>query len=201
MIRFAQLPEAMHEALSVGAGVVLAEFDPVDVPDKDTVRDNLLFATTGGLSVSCAMTTSDFGSDIDNCPKNTKELLRVESWECVISGTALTLTAENVKRICNMSTVVTANGLTEVTPRHDVSLEDFKTMWLVCNYGTEGGFVAVKLTNALNTGGFSMNTADEGKAQFPFSFTGFSSIDNPTEVPFKFFINDGTATVEVEPNV
>ena len=35
-----------------------------------------------------------YGDDIDNCPKNTKELKKLDSWEAKMSGTFVTVTAE-----------------------------------------------------------------------------------------------------------
>ena len=84
--KFAQLPENMQEALATGAGIMLKDFDPASPGEDEAIRDNILFATTGGVNPTCVATIIDFGDDIDNCPKNTKELAQIESWQCAMSG-------------------------------------------------------------------------------------------------------------------
>ena len=81
--------------------------------------------------------------------------------------------------------------------------EDFKTIWYVCPYGTQGGFVAIKLLNALSTGGLSLQSGDKAKGQWSFSYTGYTSIDNPDEVPMRFYLKSSAeaAAVNVEPAV
>lgn len=192
---FAQLPENMQKALATNAGLILKEFDPnASSITAETIRPNILFATTGGVSTTCAMTPKDFGEDVDNCPKNTKELMQVESYECKMSGTALTITKESATSLFGVADVKTTSGVDEISPRMTPKNEDFKTLWYVCPYGVEGGFVAIKLDNALSTGGFSMQSTDKEKAQFAFEYTGYSSIDTPDVVPFKFYIKaTGTA--------
>lgn len=185
-----QLPQDMQEALATNVGVMLKTFDPNTPLVADTIRQNILFATSGGVNATCTATKKDFGEDVDNCPKNTKELLRIESYECKMSGTALTVTKDSALSLFGNAD---ASGGTEsnpvvIKPRIEVKLEDFKTMWYVCPYGTKGGFVAVKLDNALSTGGFSMQTADKEKGKFAFDYTGFSSIDNPEIVPFEYYL-------------
>lgn len=194
--KFAQLPANMQEALATNAGIILSAFDPANVGTAEEIRANILYATTGGVSTTCVATYKDFGEDVDNCPKNTKELLQVDYWECKMSGTALTVTGDNVTGLFGAADKG-GSDVIEVTPRHNVKPEDFKTLWYVCPYGTQGGFVAVKLYNALNTGGFSMQSTDDGKGNFAFDYTGYTSIDNPHEVPFKFYLK-ATDTSEVE---
>lgn len=188
MNKFAQLPEAMQNALATNAGLMLSDFDPMSVGTAEEIRDKILFATTGGVSVSCAATYSDFGADVDNCPANTKEMLRVESWACGLSGTAITLTKDNALSLLANADATSDGGVDTIQPRYTVKAEDFKTLWYVCPYGTSGGFIAVKLENALNTGGLSIASENKGKGKFAFSYTGYSSIDDPQSVPFTFFM-------------
>lgn len=188
MNKFAQLPEAMQNALATNAGLMLSEFDPFDVGTAEEIRQAILFATSGGLSVSCVPTYEDFGADVDNCPANTKEMLRISSWSCTASGTAITLSTENAVSFLANADSANEQGVDVVKPRFNVKAEDFKTLWYVCPYGTNGGFVAVKLDNAINTGGLSIASENKGKGKFAFSYTGYSSIDDPQRVPFTFFM-------------
>ena len=204
MKKFIQLPENMREALATQAGIMLKEFDPETPADAETIRANILFATTGGVNPTCIANYTDFGEDVDNCPKNTMELAEIESYECGISGTALTVDEDSAAFILAASdknTGSTDKELIIYQPRMNMKTEDFKTLWYVCPYGTGEGFVAVKLENALNTGGLSMQSADRGKGTFAFSFTGYSSINDPTKVPFTFYIKPSATAAAAQVDV
>ena len=74
---------------------------------------------------------------------------------------------------------------------------DFENIWFVGDYSdkngeTNGGFVAIKLINALSTGGFQLQTSDKAKGQFAFTFTGHYSIAAQDTVPFEIYIKTGT---------
>ena len=194
------LPENMREAFATTAGTVFKEFDPSGEMNADTLRKNILFATNGGVTVSCVATYKDHGEDVDNCPPNTIELLDIDAVTCRMTGTALSVTGDN---ICTLFGHADKAGvdLIEVTPRMTIKLEDFKTLWLVCKYGTQGGFAAVKMTNALNVGGFSWKSDDANKGQFAFDFTGHTSIAAPRDIPFKFYLKPSATEAAQEVNV
>ena len=52
----------------------------------------------------------------------------------------------------------------------------------------DGGWVAVKLMNALSTGGISLQTTKSGKGQTSVTLTGHVSIDAQDVVPMEFYI-------------
>ncbi len=203
--KFAQLPEDMQEALATGAGIVLRNFDPMNPGEDAEIRSNILFATTGGVNPVCVATITDFGEDIDNCPKNTKELAQIESWECSISGTAITVTGGLLRSLLAAADAELSDPaeIHTVTPRMKLKPEDFDTLWYVCPYGTSDGFIAIELNNALSTGGLSLQTGDKAKGQWAFSYTGYTSIDSPDEVPMKFYLkaSASASAVNVEPTV
>ncbi len=45
--------------------------------------------------------------------------------------------------------------------------------------------------NALNTSGFQIQSADDGKGTFSFEFTGHYSMDDPETVPFEIYVKAG----------
>lgn len=198
----AQLPEDFTNALSTGAGVCLSEFDPSAELNAETIKSNILFATDGGISTTVAFTYGDHASGLDNAVTNSKQLLYVTGVECTMSGTAKTVTPDVAKTLFAHADT-SGSDVIEITPRMNVKLEDFKSYWIVTPYGTQGGFAAVKLTDALNTGGFSWQTSNKEKGAFAFSFKGFSDIENPEVIPFKFYLKaTGTAsTQEITPQV
>lgn len=188
-MKFTKIPETAFEELVLNAGVLLSAFDP---SAAEVANANILGATTGGLSFTAAPTFSDFGEDIDNCPKNMKELKKLDSWEVKLSGTFVSLSTKNAK-----SMVAAADEETgKITPRNDISDKDFTDIWLVADYSdkngeSKGGYVAVHMLNGLSTGGFQIKTGDRSKGQFAFEYTGHYSMDKQTTPPFEIYIKTG----------
>ena len=193
-MKFRKIPEDTFKNIVLNAGVLLSSFTPA----TPTVDDaNILGATTGGINFTATPSFTDFGEDIDNCPKNMKELKKLDSWEVKLTGTFITSNTSRIALLMGAGDVGTSDT-TKVTPRVDVASADFKDLWFVCDYSDKngennGGFCAIKIINALSTGGFSMQSADKGKAQFSFEFTGHVSMSAQTVVPFEVYLKEGTA--------
>lgn len=196
-MKFTQIPTDTFQKLQLNAGILVKGATGF-VPSTGTLTTaNILGATTGGITVSCIPTFVDFGEDVDNCPKNMKELKKLDSWECKISGTFVTVSTTLAKMMLGAADI-DGTDTTKVTPRVDVLESDFEDVWFVGDYSdkngaTNGGFVAVHLKNALSTGGFSMKSADKEKGQFTAEFTGHVSMNAQTVVPMEFFIQQGSA--------
>lgn len=192
-MKFRKIPENTFKNIVLNAGVLLSSFTPATPTIEDT---NILGATTGGINFTATPSFTDFGEDIDNCPKNMKELKKLDSWEVKLTGTFITSNTSLIALLMGAGDVDTSDT-TKVTPRVDVASADFKDLWFVCDYSDKngennGGFCAIKIINALSTGGFSMQSADKGKAQFSFEFTGHVSMSAQTVVPFEVYLKEGT---------
>ena len=192
-MKFRKIPEATFKNIVLNAGVLLKAFTPATPAIEDT---NILGATTGGINFTATPSFTDFGEDIDNCPKNMKELKKLDSWEVKLTGTFITTNTTLIALLMGAGDVGTTDT-TKITPRVDVASADFKDLWLVCDYSdkngeTNGGYCAIKIINALSTGGFSMQSTDKGKAQFSFEFTGHVSMSAQTVVPFEVYLKEGT---------
>ena len=92
-----------------------------------------------------------------------KELKKLDSWEVKMTGTFVNADTAIAKRLCGAADIGTPDT-TKVTPRNDLKDADFDDIWLVGDYSdkngeTNGGFIAIKLLNALSTGGFQLKTA------------------------------------------
>jgi hypothetical protein len=193
-MKFTKIPESTFKNIGINAGVVLSSFTPSNPALED---ENILGATSGGVNFTATPTYTDFGSDIDNCPANMKELKKLESWEIKMSGSFITVNTALAQRLMAAADIGTTDT-TKVTPRVDVSDADFSDLWFVCDYSdktgeTNGGYIAIHILNALSTGGFSLQSTDDGKAKFSFEFTGHVSMSAQTVVPFEVYIKEGTA--------
>ena len=190
-MKYAKIPQNTFKELVMNAGVLMSEFTPSTAEVKDTA---ILGATTGGVTFSASPTFNDFGDDIDNCPKNTKELKKLDSWDVKLSGTFVSVNATNVKAM--VAAAEEAGG--KITPRNDIADTDFSDIWLVGDYSdkngeTKGGYIAIHMLNALSTGGFQLKTGDKSKGQLSFEFTGHYSINAQDTPPFEIYIKAGEA--------
>lgn len=240
-MKFTQIPTTTFQQLQMNAGVLAYDF----TPGTGTLNNyDIIGATTGGISFTATPTFKDFGEDIDNCAKNTKELKRITEWEVKMSGTLVTVDLDSAVKLIGAATpTVTVGAATtdtdivagktyytrsgsgtsespyvytvvaspvkaslgsyyeavevKIVPQPDLASGDFGDLWLVGDYsdkntGVTAGFVAVKVKNALSTGGFSLTTADEEKGKFAFEFTGHVSINAQGTVPFEIYVHAGS---------
>ena len=197
-MEYAKYPSNTFESLVIGAGVLLTDFDPTNASVTDA---DILGPTTGGINFTATPNYIDFGDDIDNVPKNTKELKRLDDWEVKLSGTFIAITPATARFLAGPADLTVATG--KITPRDTLDLTqdtgDFRDIWLVADYsdvntGASAGYVAIRLMDALSTGGFQIQTADKEKGQFSFEFTGHYSKDAEDTVPFEIYIKKGIVT-------
>ena len=189
-MKYTQIPVDTFKRIQLNAGIIVDSFDP-----ETKVLGNLLGATSGGGNFVASNEFSDYGEDIDNCPKNTKELKKLESIEAKLSGTFITINAPTAKKLVGAADI-DAEDATHIIPRRDVLQEDFEELWWVGDYsdvndGANAGFVAIHMMNTLNTGGFQIQSTDKGKGQFAFEFTAHFSMAQQELVPYEIFIQQG----------
>lgn len=190
-MKFTQVAANAFEKLQLNAGVLLTEFDP----STGTLdRDKIFGATTGGVSFTASSEYTDFGEDIDNVPNNTKELKVLNSVTATMGGTFLTVDTSTAKRLIGAADVDDETG--KVTPRADLKNSDFNDIWWVGDYsdvntGESAGFIAIKLINALSTGGFQIQSGKDAKGTLSFEFTGHYSMADITKLPYEIYIQQG----------
>ena len=193
-MKYTKIPENTFQNLQLNAGVLLSSF----TPSSATVSEEAIIgATTGGINFTATPTYTDFGEDIDNCPKNMKELKKLDSWEAKCSGTFVTVDTAVAKSLIGAADIGSPDT-TKVTPRNDLAQADFSDIWIVGDYSdkngdTNGGFIAIHMMNALSTGGFQIKTADKAKGQFAFEYTAHYSMSAQDTVPFEVYVKAGTA--------
>lgn len=181
MGRFTVIPADTFEQIQLDAGVLLKTFDPANPTTPQS--SDIITATTGGISASCVPTYSDMGEDVDNCPANMKELKHLDSWACSMATTALGTSPEMIKMALGAADL---DGTTKIVPRRDLEQTDFSDLWWVGDRA-DGGLVAIKLKNALSTGGFTLQTSKNGKGQTSLELTGHVSMSAQDVVPMEFY--------------
>ena len=199
-MKFTTVATDAFQKFQLNAGIILTQFNPAS-PTVD--RSKIFAATSGGASFSATPEFIDFGEDVDNVPANTKEMKVLQSVTAVMSGTLKTVDTAVAKSLMAAADVNTLTG--KITPRADLKDSDFTDLWWVGDYsdintdstdGDEAGFMAIRLINALSTGGFSLQPNDAGKGDFSFEFTGHYSIEDMTILPYEIYIKSGTEAIE-----
>lgn len=195
-MKYTKVAADAFEKLALNAGIICRTFTP------DTgVAGEIIAATSGGISFATNPTYTDYGEDVDNVPANTKQLLRITSYDPVISGTQLTLDEDDIAELIGGADVGTASaaGVIKVTPRAVLEPEDFKDVWFIVDYsdvntGASAGFIAIHLMNSLNRTGFSVQTGKNAKMQSTFEYHGHYDITDADQTPpFECYIKKGTA--------
>ena len=194
-MKYTKIPADTFKNLQLNAGVLLESFD---VDTQTLAANSIVGATSGGVSFTAVPSFTDFGEDIDNCPKNMKEMKKLDSWEAKMSGTFASVSKSLAKTLVGAADLAGS----KITPRNDLADADFSALWWVGDYsevnedGTstgKAGFIAIHLLNSLSTGGFSIQSSDKGKGQFEFEFTGHYSMEDQDKVPFEVYVQEGTA--------
>lgn len=186
MSRFTVIPQDTFNQLQTDAGVLLKTFDPDNPAAPDD--EDIITATTGGINAVCQAEYSDYGEDVDNVPNNMKELKHLDGWNCTLSTTALGTSPELIKLQLGAADIDGTNT-SKIVPRRDLKQTDFADIWWVGDKA-DGGLLAVRLINALSTGGFNLQTTKNGKGQLSLELTGHVSIDDQDTVPMEFYSMD-----------
>lgn len=191
-MKYTQIPANTFKEMQLNAGILVDAFTP-----STAVIGSILGATTGGLTFSTNPTFEDFGADVDNAPRNTKELKKQTGEDITLSGTFVTMTTTLAKRTMGAADIDSLDS-THIIPRNDLEDSDFDDIWWIGDYSdkngaTNGGYVAIHMKNALSTGGFQIKSNDRGKGNFAFTYTAHRSIATQDEVPYEVYIKAGTA--------
>lgn len=192
-MKFTKIPSDAFQKLQINAGILTTDFTP---STGEIGAAGQIGATTGGVNFTATPSFTDFGEDIDNCPKNMKEFKQQDMVEAKMSGTFINADTKTAKLLCGAADI-DASDTTKVVPRTDLKDSDFTDIWLVGDYSDKngaknGGFIAIHMLNALSTGGFQLKTADKAKGQFAFEFTAHYSLAEQDKVPYEIYIKAGT---------
>lgn len=193
-MKFNKIPETTFQQLQLNAGILLSSFNPSTATVENTA---IIGATTGGVEFSATPEYSDFGEDIDNAPKNMKELKKLDNWTVEMSGTFVTVDVNSIKTTIGAADIDKSDS-THIVPRNDLVDGDFTDLWWVGDYSdkngeSKGGYLAIHMMNTLSTGGFAIQSTDGGKGNFAFTFTAHYSMAAQETVPFEVFVKAGEA--------
>ena len=190
--KFTRYPMEFWKKIQMNAGIVVWGFDP-----SDKSHTGIMGATGNGTSFNPNPTYEDFGSDIDNVPPNTMQLKRIKSYDPVLTGTFKTMDEVLAAQLCPGAA---ASGV--ITPATELTDDMFQDVTLLADYtevnadnnstGAVAGYMAITITDALNTTGFQWKTNKDGKGEFAFEFHGHYDLSDPDTPPFTIYVIDAT---------
>lgn len=192
-MKYTRVPTNTMQAIQPNAGIVVDSFTPAT-----GAIGNILGATGGGVEFDPHPNFIDRGDGIDNMPKNTWQMKDIDYFEPHLTGTFKTMEATLAKL---MQGGATLDGK-HIVPGNKLTQAHFHDCWLICDYGDKNieseagdtaGFIAIHLKNAMNVLGFRLKTNDKGKGDFQFDFQAHYDIENIDDVPFEFYVQEGTA--------
>lgn len=184
--RFTTVKLDAFKQIQLEAGVIMKNFNPAN-PILN--RADILFVTTGGITITCKPNFIDYYDDVDNMPSNTKQGKQVDYYDCSISTTVLDVSPDGVKTILAAADI-DSNDQTRITPRGELKLSDFQDLWWVGDKA-DGGFAAIQLLNALSTDGFSLKSTKKGKGNTAITLTGHYDENATDTIPMVFYVVDG----------
>lgn len=202
MGKYTAVAKDILSTLQTEAGVLLSKFDPTTGTIKD---DDILGATTGGFKFTDTPTITDFGEDLDNVPGQLKQLQRITQRTVTLSSTFASMSEKAVKFVmgaCDAADMSGANPdkkVRQITPRDTLQMDDFASeIWWVGDYSqynepdnANAGYIAIRLRNALSTGGLAITTTKRSKGTMAFTVTGYYNAANIKEMPYEIFIKEG----------
>lgn len=193
MARYTKMNPATFKHMVFDAGIVLDkdDFDPkTGVIDITKIR----WATKGGNEFTATRELRDRGTDIDNCPENSKQLQQAQPWQAQVTGTAVTVT---VKDVCELLAAdIDPDDETHIIPRNNITVSDFNGKWIIANYSElngekKGGYMAILLNDTLSSEGFSVKLSKNGDAEFPYTLKAFYDLEDIDKVPFEIWLKSG----------
>jgi hypothetical protein len=115
------------------------------------------------------------------------EFKHLDSWEATMAFSSIKFNAENTKwSLGAADSALLSNGVTRISPRRSVRTSDFKDIWWVGDKAN-GGAYAIRLLNALSTGGLNIKSTKNGKGTNDVTITGHVSIYDQDKMPMEIY--------------
>lgn len=169
--------------MQMNAGILVKSFDvsnPVEPKSEDIICD-----TTGDFSITCVPTNADFFEDVNNAPTNSREGKQITGWECGLTVTSLSVTAETLQLALGAAEIGEDGG---VHPRVTYKAADFISLYWLGDMIDENKIFVVVMDNTVSTGGVSFTSTNKGKGGLALTLTPHASLTNMDKVPMAFYV-------------
>lgn len=151
---YSKITQDQFNEMQFDAGVWVRSFD---ITRPTISPDEVICATSGGISLSVVPNIVDTGSDVYMMPKETAEMLLLTGWTVDASFVSLGFSAEAIRFALGA-----ADNDGSINPRLELQDEDFDSLWWIGDR-VDGGLVAIRILNALSDEGLGIQT-EQGKA-------------------------------------
>ena len=159
------------KSIPKGSGNILSDFS-LETPKID--ETNVIHATQGGVTITYQNSTEDTLSEME-----------VTGTTATISYTTPNADPKSIQLAIGTADIDPEDP-THVVARLKTALTDFKPIWWVGPM-IGGGFIAVKLYNAMSTGGLSLKSEHRGGGSMQITLTAFADLENPEQAPMEFY--------------
>ena len=124
-MKYTQIPTDTFQKLQMNAGMIVKGFVPATGEFEEIVG-----ATSGGIQFQDNVSYVDFGDDIDNCPKDMKELKKIDKHEVTMSGSYVTVDKDSARSLAGAADI-DEDDETHIVPRNDLDInKDFDILWI-----------------------------------------------------------------------
>ena len=173
--------------IQLGAGVLLSAF----TPGSSITETDIIGATRGGGSFTA--TPNYRALEADGLPENVKDFKVIDDWAVTLNMTLIEASEAGLKlALGGGATSTTDTASTKITASSDVLSADYKDIWWVGD--TAGGAkLAIKLANAMSTGGLNYTIANKGEGTYAVTLTAHYDVSDTKTAPFEIHIEKAGA--------
>jgi hypothetical protein len=171
--------------LQLGAGILAKSYTPGGAIDSTAI----IGATRGGGSFVATPTLRSI--EADGVPENVKELVVNDGWTATLNTTMIEFKAENLLLALGpgakkTETTVDDKTVTTITCENKIEDANFADIYWIGELA-DGTNIAIKLKNALNSGGLNITITNKGEGTYALSLVAHSSVDDLNTAPFEIY--------------
>lgn len=179
------------ENLQLNAGIFLKNFDYSRVENAEGLiqaiktasedKEKYFGATKGGGTFSAVPTMRRIEVDGMRAPIVGSQV--IDEWTVKLTTTLAEITAENMKAAFATGETAKQEKITTVKIRTDLNANDYidKLCWI--GDISDGSYVLIDITKALNTAGATLNFTDKGEGNIPVEFVAHQTEISSDYVP------------------
>lgn len=179
------------ENLQLNAGIFLKDFDYKSVTTVEELvvaikaasadKTKYFGATKGGGTFSAVPTIRRVEVDGMRAPIVGSQV--IDEWTIKLTTTLAEITAENMKAAFATGEVTKQDKITTVKIRTDLKASDYIDRLCWIGDISDGSYVLIDITKALNTAGATLNFTDKGEGTLPVEFVAHQTEISSEYVP------------------
>lgn len=166
---YTKLTNAQFDEMQFNAGILVKRFDPAYPVIDD---EDIICATNSGFSLAVQPIIVDLGDGVYMMPPNTAEMMLITGWTVEAEFTCIGFSPAQIAMVLGSAVRDDAT----ITPQTELNTNDFQSVWWLGDR-VDGGFVAVKLIDALSEDGFDLQTNKNEKGETSVRLVAHTSLE------------------------